>query len=460
MTTQENLGVFEAASRFIVRFKTAGSKNKNIVLHAARHNLREIRAALEGKDHGPTDPSRTHLNRRIHGPATAAETAALAKAMMKTAGCKVRANAALVLEIVFSLSSGTKIDESAYFFDCLLWSADVFGGIRNVLGADVHRDQTHPHLHVLIAPIKGNRLAATEMMSGGIKRLNELNSDFFERVASRYGLRQGVKEKPVRSKRNVAAEVIKKMLELHDPATTSQSWLAIRAAIESSPALAERLRIDMERRPKNCRSVNDPCISGGKGSSKEETHRCSATETVEHLSCVGVRDEQHVPVDLRPTNMSRPLAPATVDLHMQAAETDSDAATASAPFTSKACGTPAATDRRRAGNPHAQASQCGRSGWTTVPMLQRANEQPLPFMPNASTRADFESLNDDTSCGGSGNGTIDRDPDLAINTAAQRQEGSSTRQLALPAPITLPRSSAPSACEPAKPHAHSTERSR
>ena len=252
MHPQKDLGVSEDASRFIVRFKTAGSKNKNIVLHAARHNRREIATELEGKDHGRIDPFRTHLNRRIHGPATAADTAALAQKLMDSAGCKVRANAARVLEIVFSLSSRPKIDENAYFSECVGWAADNFGGLENVLCADVHRDQQNPHLHVLIVPIKGNRLAATEMMSGHIKRLNELNTDFFERVAKRYGLRQGVPQPLGRSKRDVAADVVRLLIDLRDQATASENWPAIRAAIEASPfGLADRLRIDTGRRPKN-----------------------------------------------------------------------------------------------------------------------------------------------------------------------------------------------------------------
>jgi hypothetical protein len=131
------------------------------------------------------------------------------------------------------------------------------------------------------------------MMAGGIARLNALNLDFYDRVASRYGLLPGVRRCPARAKREVAAEVLERMVESRDPATTSRNWAAIRSAIEDSPFdLAEKLQIDTGRRQKKRRSMTDIFISKGKGPTKEQTPRRFAVERAEHLSCVGVRHEQ------------------------------------------------------------------------------------------------------------------------------------------------------------------------
>jgi len=54
------------------------------LLEAARHNLREIQA--EQGATGRIDPTRTHGNTLLHGPATAAEVCAQAEALQAAAG--------------------------------------------------------------------------------------------------------------------------------------------------------------------------------------------------------------------------------------------------------------------------------------------------------------------------------------------------------------------------------------
>ncbi|MBS0339215.1 MAG: plasmid recombination protein [Proteobacteria bacterium] len=285
----------KTGGEFFMRFKTAGSKDRSIVLKAARHNGREIQAELGSKDHGSVDGRRSHLNRRLHGPETALEVAALAKSRMKEANCKVRANAALMLEAVFSLSSGSGIDEHAYFNDCLSWAADTFGGWVNVLCADVHNDQRHPHMHVLMVPIKDGKLSGSRMMEGGRERLKKLEADFFKRVASRFGLRPGAPLPLGRPRKDVAADVIDRLMTSGDPATQSVRWHAFREMIEADPEpLAMLMCIDTGK-PRKLKTMAKIFTSKGAGSPKEKTPRGLRCEDPKLLSCVGVLQDDPAP---------------------------------------------------------------------------------------------------------------------------------------------------------------------
>ncbi|KHA78004.1 hypothetical protein NC77_14320 [Janthinobacterium lividum] len=62
-----------------------GLKGKTIIVTAAKHNLREILAELDGNQGSAIDPSRTPLNCILRGPATAAGVASEARALMGAA---------------------------------------------------------------------------------------------------------------------------------------------------------------------------------------------------------------------------------------------------------------------------------------------------------------------------------------------------------------------------------------
>ena len=157
-------------------------KGGGIVLAAARHNLREIQAELGAG--GTIDPTRMHMNVVVHGPGNAADVAALAKARMQAAGVgKLRKDAVQAIELVFSLPPCTGVDTRHYFADCLAWAGARFGA-DNILSAVAHHDEAAPHMHVLLLPLVGNKMAGSELV-GNRRTLTDMQAAFHSAVASR-----------------------------------------------------------------------------------------------------------------------------------------------------------------------------------------------------------------------------------------------------------------------------------
>lgn len=167
-------------------FRIKKLKGASIVLAASRHNKRAIQAE-HGAD-GHIDAARTRLNLSLNGPGKPEAVARLAKDRMTAASVKPqKKNAVLALELIFSLPPATTIDPEAFFRDCLQWGERNFGGLDNVLSADVHLDESAPHLHVLILPLIDGRMNGSDLV-GNRQRLQFLQNDFHAAVAGRYGL--------------------------------------------------------------------------------------------------------------------------------------------------------------------------------------------------------------------------------------------------------------------------------
>ena len=152
-------------------------KGGGIITVAARHNRRVIQAEMGAT--GSIDPTRSHLNETLAGPSTAADVGQLAKDLMTAAGVtRLRKDAVMALEIVFSLPPGHAIDDRAYFNDCAVWAVVYFGGMT--LSVDIHRDEAQDHAHVLLVPLQGGSLQGSDMV-GNKKKLTELQAKFFKR---------------------------------------------------------------------------------------------------------------------------------------------------------------------------------------------------------------------------------------------------------------------------------------
>ena len=104
-----------------------------------------------------------HLNNTLAGPDTANGVANLANTLMEQAKVgKLRKDAVRALEFVFSLPPGHQIDDGAYFRDCMAWVQSHYGGA--VLSADVHRDESALHMHLLLLPLEEGRMVGSRMM--------------------------------------------------------------------------------------------------------------------------------------------------------------------------------------------------------------------------------------------------------------------------------------------------------
>lgn len=269
------------------------------VLAASKHNKRAIQAEMGAI--GSIDASRSHLNETLHGPSTPNEVAQRAKALMSGAGIeRLKKSAVLALEIIFSLPSGTSIMLEPYFRDCLKWAAQTFTGIDNVLSADIHLDETAPHMHVLLLPLRNGRMQGSALM-GNRQRLADLHSDFHAAVAGRYGLAKRRPRLQGQARARAAQAVLRTLRERNDSALQSAVWTDLRISIERDPSpFMQALGIAMpEPTPKRMRTMTEIFTSKGKGSNVREKPigfpvRPNPIENADkrpassgHLSCVG-----------------------------------------------------------------------------------------------------------------------------------------------------------------------------
>jgi len=243
-------------------------KGGGIITVAARHNRRVIQA--EGGASGSIDPTRSHLNETLMGPHTAADVGQLAKDLMAAAGVvKLRKDAVMALEIVFSLPPVHAIDDRAYFTDCAAWVGGYFGGAQNILSVDIHRDEASPHCHVLLIPLIDNRMDGSNML-GGKQKLMALQKHFHDNVASRYGLRKAPARLSGHAKQATAKAVLLRLRETADTALQSKVWPTVRDKIENDPAaFLMPLGMEIKAPAKKLKTMAAIFTSKGKGRAKE-----------------------------------------------------------------------------------------------------------------------------------------------------------------------------------------------
>lgn len=114
---------------------------------------------------------------------------------------KYRKDAVRVIEVMITASpeaferhGGKMPDQAKYFQDSLEWLEDHFGA-DNVVSAQIHLDETTPHLSVYIVPNVDGKLNAKEFL-GGRQKLSAMQTDFAEKVGKKYGLERGLAGSP------------------------------------------------------------------------------------------------------------------------------------------------------------------------------------------------------------------------------------------------------------------------
>ena len=99
--------------------------------------------------------------------------------------------------------------QKQFFDDCTEFFAERYGK-ENVVSAVVHLDESTPHLHFNLMPVTGGRLCAKELFDRAA--LRELQTDFYEVVGKKYGLKRG-KEGSTAKHLDTVAYKTKKMTE-------------------------------------------------------------------------------------------------------------------------------------------------------------------------------------------------------------------------------------------------------
>jgi len=243
-------------------------KGSGIVSKAARHNRRVIQAELGAS--GPIDATRSRLNITLMGPSTADEVAQLAKDKIIAAGItKIRKDAVMGVELVFSLPTDHGRDVIEYFTACARWAGEAFGGLDNIISVDVHRDEAQDHAHVLLVPLFEDRLRGSDAV-GNKKKLTELQAKFFKDVAAGFGFSKPQARLSGIKKAQVTRQVLDKLRQ--DPAAKSAAWAVIRDNVERDPApFALALGIAITDTPsKPSKTMAQIFISKGKGRQKEK----------------------------------------------------------------------------------------------------------------------------------------------------------------------------------------------
>lgn len=99
--------------------------------------------------------------------------------------------------------------QKRFFDDCTEFFAERYGK-ENVVSTVVHLDESTPHLHFNLMPVTGGRLCAKELFDRSA--LRELQTDFYEVVGKKYGLKRG-KEGSTAKHLDTVAFKTKKMTE-------------------------------------------------------------------------------------------------------------------------------------------------------------------------------------------------------------------------------------------------------
>lgn len=103
----------------------------------------------------------------------------------------------------------TAEQQKQFFADCTDFFSERYGK-ENVVSAVVHLDESTPHLHLNLMPVTDGRLCAKELFDR--KALHDLQTDFYEAVGKKYGLKRG-KEGSTAKHLDTVAYKTKKMTE-------------------------------------------------------------------------------------------------------------------------------------------------------------------------------------------------------------------------------------------------------
>ena len=194
--------------------RLAKIKQKRDLIMAFQHNSRE-------RIPENSNSERISLNQVVGG--TAAECTVRFDGLLPK---KVRKDAVLALELVFTASPGFSGDWTSFLKESRDWGLKIFGidpgkkDIRPALQWAVHNDESTPHLHLIVMPLKDGKLNAKHFCGGHRDRMVELQNNFYEQVGKKFGMERGISKSETKAKNSrpslaiKAAELEKKEKEI------------------------------------------------------------------------------------------------------------------------------------------------------------------------------------------------------------------------------------------------------
>lgn len=183
----------------------------------AKHSLREFShektSDEEKKFCDDFDSQKTRLNENL-GCHSAEELKQKLFERLKNCSSKPRKDAVACIEVVVTTSAkALQESQEQIFFDKVRKEVSTWYGEENILMSCIHRDETTPHMHLFVCPLKTekvrkNRLTKKEKESGKAvyvektslsvqkimgdrKSMSKLQTDFHKHVFSEFGLLRG-----------------------------------------------------------------------------------------------------------------------------------------------------------------------------------------------------------------------------------------------------------------------------
>ena len=228
-----------------VRAKRLSKKNHIAV--AAKHNLRELQAERGADSH--IDVRRIHRNRVLLGERTASAINEHANRLMTEAGVlPLRKNAMRAIELLVSLPNGTKINIDQYFEHTLRWVNEFFG--IPILSAVIHLDESAPHMHVLMLPLRDNKMQGDKIL-GDRLHMQEMQESFYTGVARSYGLSRRPSSYSKIERQKSASLLYTAIVDEPALLLKPEVELAVMNAFTKNPApILDSIGIRMPHRPK------------------------------------------------------------------------------------------------------------------------------------------------------------------------------------------------------------------
>lgn len=214
-----------------------GKINSQFQLRSAiTHNKRAIAKELVGASH--IDSTKTHLNYSMLDTQTSSEVMLKVKEAaadyQRHTGRSLRRDAVLAIEILFSVSAANlDIDHGQYFLDCLQWAKNEFAPAEP-LSAEVHLDESNPHMHMIFLCVIDKRLVASSV-TGYKRKFQDRRDNFYAQVAKKHDLEM---PPPALSRINrmvLAQKIVDHFDSTADPITLSEHYPTICDAIRLHP---------------------------------------------------------------------------------------------------------------------------------------------------------------------------------------------------------------------------------
>ena len=109
---------------------------------------------------------------------------------------KIRKNAVRAVEFMMTVSpevmQSKGFNATKYLNACNHWACEKFGK-ENVFFMAYHKDETTPHISMLLTPIDENGKLNARKFFGGRDKMRALQDDFYDKVGKEFGLERGLR---------------------------------------------------------------------------------------------------------------------------------------------------------------------------------------------------------------------------------------------------------------------------